>query len=139
MAHRDRLLCVLVTLVLGCGQGPRLAQVKGTVRLDGQPLPGAEIEFQPESGVPSFGVTDAQGHYELRHLHQRAGALPGKHTVRIQMGEPDDPSHKAIRLPPEYNDESTLTREVVPGENTIDFELTGPIHSTPRTPAAVGP
>ena len=110
--------------------GPPLAPVEGTVTLDGEPLPIAVLEFQPQRGSPSYGETDKSGRYHLLYSPVRDGALLGKHTVRIttegEIVDPDSRETRVVseRVPAKYNVESTLTREVVDDDNVIDFELT---------------
>ena len=131
-----RLACylTLVTAALsvagGCGPGgPAVGQVEGTVTLDGSPLPKAMIEFQPDQGAPSYGETDAQGHYALAYTVRRKGALVGHHTVRITTaGEvTDEASGETVnvpeRVPPWYHLQSQLECEVEKGKNEFDFEL----------------
>jgi len=113
-------------MLAGCGGSPPLAPVEGVVRVNGQPLHGAEIEFQPEEGLPSMATTDAQGRYKLRYSRDRFGAVSGKHTVRIRAGIVEDAQGNAlptIKIPAEYNERSTVQREVVPGSNMFDFDL----------------
>lgn len=70
----------------GCSEPPTVL-VRGTVTHDGQPLEGATVTFinGKESGRPAFGVTDAQGRYELStHLHADEfieGAFPDEYAV----------------------------------------------------------
>lgn len=115
-------------VVAGCGGGgPKLGSVSGTVTLDGKPLPEAEVVFQPEEGSPSFGMTDKDGRYELMYTPDRDGALVGKHTVRITTsrasGPPGQQEITPELVPPEYNEESSQTREVKPGSNEFNFEI----------------
>ncbi len=63
--------------------------------IDGLPLEGAIVEFRPDKGQPSTGVTDAQGMYELRFTDGRMGAVIGRHTVRITMANETDESPRA--------------------------------------------
>ena len=133
------LVCLLSA---GCDTGPGLAPVEGTVTLDGTPLAGAEVEFQPTAPDtrPSVGVTDASGHYELRYTMNEKGALLGEHIVRIRMGEDADPDdvgggaapktdeaaddeESGQRIPARYNVDSELKETVKSGSNTIDFAL----------------
>jgi hypothetical protein len=114
----------------GGGDGPELATVKGTITLDGKPLAGAEVSFQPESaaGSPALGETDQQGRYEMRHSRSRKGAQVGLHKVRITTAiERENDRGKIIRarerVPAKYNVKTELVREVKSGSNTIDFEL----------------
>ena len=120
--------------MLGCSNssGPDLGYVEGVVTLDGKPLDGAAIQFEPAGGRASSAITDAQGHYVLDFSATSQGALIGKHVVRIQSartasgGEGDAPLVKARPeiLPAKYHARSELTAEVEGGSNTIDFDLT---------------
>jgi hypothetical protein len=124
-----RSACCAALLMLGCGPGgPPMGEVTGTVTLDKQPLPDARVTFQPEDGSPSMGTTDTQGRYELKFSHERAGAVIGKHRVSISTAnsyEDEDGNDVQVpeRVPKKYNLESTLTKEVNSGANTIDFDL----------------
>ncbi|MCB9872976.1 MAG: carboxypeptidase regulatory-like domain-containing protein [Planctomycetaceae bacterium] len=119
---------ILVACALsGCGRSDR-GYVHGTVTLDGQPLPEATIEFQPASGSPSYGETDAAGQYELALSPTDPGAVPGNHTIRVstfRVVPKEDGTREEIpeRVPMRYNSETILTREVAPGRQTIDIEM----------------
>ena len=119
---------VPVLFLAGCGDsGPERGEVTGTVTLDGQPLVGATVEFQPQEGSPSYGETDTEGRYRLGYTPEKPGAVVGEHTVRISTyrvkGPPGAQEEVPERVPPEYNTESTVTREVKPGENVFDFPI----------------
>lgn len=123
------LALTLLSLTTGCGKG--LSGVSGTVTLDGKPLKDAFVEFSPASGRPSIGRTDEEGHYQLEYSTNKTGVEPGEHTVRIgtyqeesidmKTGEPT--AEVAEIVPEKYNRETTLTRQVEPGRNNIDFKL----------------
>lgn len=133
---RSVALAMVVGLSLaGCGgssEGPELGQVSGTVTLDGQPLEGAEIQFQPAEDRPSRGQTDSSGFYRLSFTGNRMGAVLGDHTVMITTvraasgGEGDQPAVAARKelLPARYHDKTELVKTVAAGSNTIDFALT---------------
>jgi hypothetical protein len=126
--------------LIGCGNdGPPLGRVSGTVKLNGEPLGEASIEFQPDEGSPSYGLTDEDGEYELLYTTDRKGAMLGKHTVRISTYKAlpsEDGSRKEVPelVPAEYNAESTLVREVESGGQTMDFDLEGPPPPPRKTP-----
>ncbi|HUT95177.1 MAG TPA: hypothetical protein VMY37_37335 [Thermoguttaceae bacterium] len=134
-----RLVCASVVLLLGVTgcfrRGPELAPVTGTVTLDGEPLAGAQVEFKPMRGNPSYGTTDQLGRYELKYTKDKTGGVVGSHVVRIttQTTAVDPETGSEIQVPqgvPErYNERSQLIREVKPGENQIHFALT----SEPKT------
>lgn len=129
---------------LGCGSKgdqPELGTVHGTVTLDGQPLVGVAIVFQPDNGRPSRGMTDAEGKYELIYIRQTKGAKVGPHRVEIapseegavEEGEESDEgeSPNAVAkpkagkpvVPSRYNVKSELMVDVKSGANKIDFPL----------------
>lgn len=122
-------------VLAGCGSGvelPDLATVSGTITMDDQPLPGATVIFQPESGRPSRGLTDENGKYELMYTAEEPGAIVGNHTVRISTyreGDPDADDAALVakqeeKVPSQYNLESKLTFVVNSGSNSdADFKL----------------
>ncbi len=120
-------------LLVGCGESNSvpLGQVQGTITVDGQPLDGAEITFEPANGRPSVGMTDDAGHYFLEYTMEKRGAVLGSHVVRIRGarnasgGEGDGPQVAARKenLPAKYHTASELTAEVNKGKNVIDFDL----------------
>jgi hypothetical protein len=124
---RIRYLNCLITIVLLCGcskSGPELAPVSGHVTLNGQPLENADVTFQPdEAKSPSVARTDKDGHYELGYKRGVLGGLVGRHTVRITVSP--EVVRNAPHLAPQFNTQSTLTREVKAGEdNVFDFDVT---------------
>ena len=117
-----------VGLLTACSGGdsdvPELGQVSGTITLDGQPLEGASVTFEPQTGTLSTGSTDASGHYELVFNKDHQGAVLGTHTVRIsKRGEPGTPNDTQDQIPAKFNANSKLTAEVKAGDNTVNFDL----------------
>jgi hypothetical protein len=113
---------VIAALVLAaCAtQGPELGSVSGTVKMDGQPVPYAQLSFEPEGpGRAATGRADENGEYALEYSPTAAGALVGPVIVRISTLTADHPE----TIPPKYNTKSELKRQVESGSNTIDFEL----------------
>jgi hypothetical protein len=134
----ELICCTLV--VAGCeSKTYSLVDVSGKVTLDGKPVPGAVINFQPQTagesrspGPGSTGRCDAEGRFELKTIRNEPGAVKGVHTVRIYSYSPESPpasdggteSRKEI-IPDRYNYASVLTYEVPPeGTTTADFALT---------------
>jgi len=117
----------ILLVTSGCGgksgNAPDVARVEGTVTLDGAPLEGATVEFQPVAGGrPSVGTSDANGHYSLTYSNDLAGAIIGEHNVSIKTftyARPDVPE----KLPAKYHSPTTLKETVQPEKNQIDFEL----------------
>ncbi len=116
----------------GCGESadhPDLGRVTGVVTLDGAPLPGAVVGFQPVQGRPSSGLTDNEGRYTLLYTADAQGAIIGTHTVSISTeryaDQPDGSSQLVPeKIPAKYNKKTTLTQEVKAGSNQFNFELT---------------
>lgn len=111
----------------GCSSsgGPELARVTGSIKLDGTPLPEASVTFVPESGRPSFGVTDSDGRFDLMYTNDKRGAMPGEHTIRVSTHHPGDQESgtraQPERIPASYNTASTLKKRVEPGSNDIEI------------------
>lgn len=144
----NRLSCMLVVLCIslfvqtGCGPGdqPDLGQVTGNVTLDGKPLAGVAVVFQPQSGRPARGMTDAEGNYELTYIRQTKGTKVGPNRVEIapnedgevEESESSDAESKPATskpksgkpiIPARYNVRSELKVDVKAGKNTFDFKL----------------
>ena len=129
------LLASCVALLVGCSDGaPNRATVFGAVTLDGQPLESGSIDFFPAEGTrgPTAGATIDGGRYRIESAK---GVAVGKNRVEIhgmrKTGESAaDPFGRGTQIdkfvesvPAKYHSESTLIREVVAGENEIDFEI----------------
>jgi hypothetical protein len=139
MLQRLPCLAALVVLVAGCGGGP-YAPISGQVKLNGQPLAGAAVTFQPYSrtdltpGPGSGAVTDADGRYRLKVIGKETlGAVVGMHKVRITMFQKDDsaddrPPKLSKTVPARYNSKDTPLEFDVPaaGSDSADFSLTSP-------------
>jgi len=120
-------LGLILTAATGCGgsAGPDIASVEGTVRLDGRPLANATVTFQPENGRPSFGVTNAEGHYKMTYTQEKSGVMLGSNRIFIRT-RMEDESGKVVQqeyLPAKYHDRSDLTAMVENKANQIDFDL----------------
>lgn len=124
------LIMTLPLASLGCSSNdPNLATVTGQVNINGKPIKGARIVFQPPKPMsPSYGETDADGKYELRFNATKKGAHKAEHLIRIYTGglrPQDDGTEKQMPelIADKYNSESTLKRTVKAGSNQIDFDL----------------
>ncbi len=83
MFRRMLALPLLGALVSLTGCGPSTVQVKGQVKLDGNPLEGATVTYISEDGNNTFsGVTDASGNFTLQGK-DKPGALPGTYKVLV--------------------------------------------------------
>lgn len=114
----------------GCGGPANVGQVTGSVTLNGAPLSGALVRFQPlATGSPSAAITDGDGKYSLKYTRSVLGAEVGEHQVSITTfaaGDPDADTPQASvpeKVPARYNSATELTATVKPGANQIDFPL----------------
>jgi len=117
----------------GCGSG--LIPVEGTVLLDGQPLPEAQVLFLPKSGGrPAAGKTNAEGKFKLTTDKSDDGAKPGEYQVGVTAlkisygpsGEGGEQAEKQQWLAPRrYSKpaESGLTAKITAAERTPKIEL----------------
>jgi hypothetical protein len=118
-----------IALVLGCGGGPDISSVRGTVTLDGDPLSNATVVFTPEEGGrSSLGRTNLDGEYTLLYSAGNDGALVGRMRVRITCAEEYTDSNDRTRMKPEivparYNEKSELVADVKRAANVINFDL----------------
>lgn len=130
-----------------------IAPVSGQVLLNGKPLAGAHVLFQPipkpgeiNAGPESVGLTDADGRFSLKTIEpERTGAMIGNHQVRVTIqeeenryggggdvaedgeggGAPAGPAKYTIPL--RYRLGTELTAEVPPeGTDRIELVLTSP-------------
>ena len=130
-------LCGWLVLLASCGgSGPQPVRVSGRVTLDGAPLAGAYVSFQPRRDQPnaaatgSYATTSADGSFHLKLLQPKiSGALPGLHRVRITTSRPLDPAREDSpttqeRVPLRYRD-GLLGFQVPPqGTTAANFALT---------------
>jgi hypothetical protein len=118
---------VLFAFVLAsCRGNADLASVRGTVTLDGQPLPNAFVVFCPtKTGTTSYGKTDADGHYQMIFKDSEPGAWIGENLVRISTGDlgSGGKAGSRERVPVVYNARTTLKVDVQSGKNAFDFDL----------------
>lgn len=121
-------LCVLMACC-GCDWWLRITEVSGTVTLDGRPARGVQLVFEPldRSRPRAFARTKNDGSFHLGRQGpgDRDGAAAGKYRVKLlsdREGEGEDGT--ALAIPPEYNTQTTLEFEVVPGRaNIFDIDI----------------
>jgi hypothetical protein len=129
-------------LLAGCsGASYKTAPVSGQVKLDGKPVPNAQVTFVPvqdpakkEPLPSSSGITDSDGRYTLvlNSGSKANGALVGKHKVIIvlvpnQSVSLDEKSTFHKNLPPRYNRNTVLECDVPAGgrddANFLDLKM----------------
>jgi hypothetical protein len=106
--------------------------VTGRVTLDGQPVESGVVQFFPEDSQGPSGKAGM-----IKDGTYTSPEVPvGKMRVVINAPKivgkkkatdlPESPLIDDVKelIPAKYNSKSTLVREIKPGVNTIDFELT---------------
>ena len=122
------LLCALLPLV-GCDDG-NIAEVSGTVSLDGTPIEAGSIMFVPADGSTSTaGGAIKNGKYSVKvplGKMKVSITMPKKVGKKKLYNTPDSPEGDlwAEGLPAKYNEKSELELEVKSGRNPKNWELT---------------
>jgi hypothetical protein len=129
-------LVAAILVLVGCQRGPDLppmAEVTGTVTLDGRPLPRGTVQFVPDpsqgsEGPPAVGTIAEDGAYELTTAGVD-GAIVGTHKVRVisqELPKDETDTFPPSLIPSRYNNEQTsgFVVEVKEGTtNSIDLPL----------------
>lgn len=130
-------LCLAsLPLLTGCGDpGIGAVPVSGTITVDGKPMEGVMVVFNPVDGTrAASGRTDAEGKYSLTTEINGDGALPGEYKISAtkHLVEDDD-------LPKEVdpNDEGSLdniyskldTSKTQKSKNLIHAQYENPLGS----------
>jgi hypothetical protein len=123
------LAVALFVLLAGCSNN-RMAQVTGTVSLDGQPIDKGSISFIPADGKGATAGSEIKdGKYNVSKVS------PGTMLVQIRYAKVsgtkklyDAPGSKTRDtytevLPKKYNDDTELRFDVQPGRNEKNWEL----------------
>lgn len=131
------LIAFTLVVVCGCGSKFKIAPVSGKVTLDGEPLGGALVSFEPlsqgsdmEAGYGSYGECDENGVFQLKSLHDENGAIVGPHRVLITtMKGSEGPNGEMImtskeRVPDKYMDYNNPLKFEVPTEGTDQANFT---------------
>lgn len=121
------MLTILLVSQSGCDQG---THVSGVVKLDGQPLSEARVEFIPTSntGRIAIGQTDSDGKFQLATSKSVSSVFPGEYKVKVTTSITTGTSDADLKTTPEkvpakYNKRTELARTVEDGPNQLDFEL----------------
>lgn len=129
------LVWVACVAAVGCSNQPPVAPVRGIVKMDGKPLPGGRVMFQPIAsgekkivGQVAIGQIQKDGSFVLTTYEDGDGALIGAHhPVVMENRQEDDPNaaRPTVAGPKigviSLND---ITYEVVAGEdNEFTIEL----------------
>jgi len=134
------LLCALSVLVqTGCGSSgppaPKRASVRGVISWEGEPIQEGTITFVPvgdTKGSPT-AASIREGQYTLNSTMgpsigpNRVEIIANRSTgQKIPAVPPGDGEIEKIEqfIPSKFNRSSLLEREIEPGDNKLDFELT---------------
>lgn len=132
---RASLLLATTLLLAGCSDpGPERASISGSITLDGKPVEQGSITFVPTEGTsgPTAGDVISGGQYEIPRA---LGPLVGKNKVELrswrltgrQIPNPMSPGstmeERVEAFPAQFNNETTLVREITAGHNSLDFDL----------------
>lgn len=123
-------LCLAALAALaGCSDAVKLADVTGTVNVDGAPVEQGSISFFPVDGQgPTTGAEIAAGKYVSK-------APLGDCKVEIRVPKivgtkklydtPDSPVQNVMQevLPAKYNQETELRFDAQPGKNEKNWDL----------------
>ncbi|MFO0940616.1 MAG: carboxypeptidase-like regulatory domain-containing protein [Pirellulales bacterium] len=80
------LVCLLGCIV-GCGDGLKRVNIKGSIICDGKPVDNATVQLIPRDGTPgegAIGQSDSSGTFSvISSRDQDVGLPPGNYTVRV--------------------------------------------------------
>ena len=131
-AARGLALILALLGLAGCSGQP---SVQGTVTFDGTPVDDGAISFVPTGGGTGGAGTVGAPIVDGKYTVAGKGVAPGSYRVEIiwrkktgrKVPTPGDPGNMIDQvvqaIPPQYNTNSTLTRDIKPGTNTLDFDL----------------
>lgn len=146
MQFRSTRAAWLVIALLGCGLGStgcsgkktfELVPCKGTLTVDGKKLEGLLVQIMPDAtegekkapeGPTSFGVTDANGNFEMTCSDGRPGAFPGPHLVTVvdqkeeRPAQGEDPKGTP-RLNPKFASGASKVKVVVAAGQDLKIDL----------------
>lgn len=132
-------LCLGFGLMSGCAKGPNLADVSGTLKMNGKPLGNVMVEFIPDglTGPHSHGTTDEAGHYVLACDDERQGAMVGTNRVvlhdlavygdKVTGRKWENVQSKPSRIANTYAfvNQTPIKKDVKEGVQVIDIEIPG--------------
>jgi hypothetical protein len=124
-------------MISGCGPGgPTVVPVTGVALRGGKPVANLYLNFVPETGRPSWGVTDEAGRFKLNYTDDQDGAVVGKHKISAQFKPATAEAEfqmmaGKLQKPPEladilakYGSLETTTKTVEITAETREIELT---------------
>lgn len=128
------LLLIPLAVLVGCGENYNTSQVTGRITLDGAPIAGASVTFQPVeggTGMPAVGMTDDNGEYSVTDMRGGdfgSGAVPGDYMVGIQWFAPSSTA-TASATSEDGDDATEEASETAKGDHN---KVTGPESKLPE-------
>jgi len=128
----------------GCSladKGPERGAVRGRVTVDGQPVEQGSVQFTPVQGTtgPVSGAAIENGEYSVS---KSEGPVVGTNLVQITGSRRTGKKitdrlsilidERVLMVPEHYNSKSTLIRQVEPGKQVFDFELSSTVVAEPE-------
>jgi hypothetical protein len=117
-------ILVCAPLLAGCwGQGFGVAEVTGTVTLDGKPRKGLMVVFSPSDGQdtklpPAYGFTNDEGRYRAIRPGSKPGAVVGPTNVQVLSFDGNTLVANGHAVP-----NTEFSKEIVGGPNVVDIDL----------------
>lgn len=118
-------ILVSAPLLAGCwGQGFGVAEVTGTVTLDGKPRKGLMVVFSPNDGQattlpPAYGFTNDEGRYRAIRPGSKPGAVVGPTNVQVLSFDGNTLVANGRPVP-----NTEFPKEIVGGPNVVNIDLT---------------
>jgi hypothetical protein len=125
------LALTFVVVGVGCGSSERpeaaTFAVKGTVTLDGKPMESGEVIFTApgNTAAASFEVKGGAFSGKAAAGENKVAVFSYKQGEAVQMGDQKFGGEKVNFIPPQFNQQTTLTAKVAEsGANEFKFEVT---------------
>jgi hypothetical protein len=116
-------LAAVLVAVTGCGGGPKIVPVSGTVTIDGHPLTYGHVQVLPDGYRPASGRIGPDGRFTLTTTISGDGCAVGTHTVVVLAGESLGPDTMKWHAPQRYADSKTSELTVTITEATDDLKI----------------
>jgi hypothetical protein len=129
-AARPGAFLIFLLALTGCGAGTTMAEVKGTVTVDGVPLNNGSISFLPADGTTKTTggiIKDGQYLVQVPIGDMKVAIRAPKFSHKQKLYDTPDSRERDVfieSLPEQYNTETELRLDVKPGGIEKDFDLT---------------
>lgn len=132
-------LVAAMACLCGCFRPPLTVPVKGVVLLDGKPLGGGVVRFQPAVGQAASGEIAADGTFTLSRHHANDGVPPGTYRVAVIAYDPraEVEAEENLLVPVKYTrfGSSGIEFTVFPGTlDPVVVQLSSDVAAQPPRP-----